>query len=71
VWDEIVRKHNLRLYRLEQLAAWAFGDFIFGCDYDVISDTTKLRQHGFHRVEESEAMFLCLLRQFRETRIIP
>lgn len=71
VWDEIVRKHNLRPYRLEQLAAWAFGDFIFGCDYDVISDTTKLRQHGFHRVEESEAMFLCLLRQFRETRIIP
>jgi nucleoside-diphosphate-sugar epimerase len=71
VWNEIVRTHQLREIPFGKAAAWPFGDFIFGCDYDVMSDTTKLRKFGFHDVQDSEEMFLNLLREFRAERIIP
>jgi nucleoside-diphosphate-sugar epimerase len=71
VWDTIVRRHGLAPYRLDQLAAWPFGDFIWGAEYDVVSSTTKLRQAGFNRIDDSEEMFVRLLREFRAARIIP
>ncbi|MBI3694649.1 MAG: SDR family oxidoreductase [Acidobacteria bacterium] len=71
VWDAIVRKHNLVPHPLEQIAAWPFGDFIFGCDYDVMSSTIKARRHGFADCIDSEEMFLRLFAQFRAARIIP
>ena len=71
VWDHIVKKHGLQPFKLEQLAAWKFGDLVFGCDYDVMADTTKIRLHGFHRFEPSDRMFLRLLTEFREARVIP
>jgi hypothetical protein len=51
--------------------AWPFGDYVFGCDWDVMSDVTKCRLHGFHEVVDSEEMFVRLLSRFREERIVP
>lgn len=34
-----------------------FGDFIFNCDYDRKTSTTKLREYGFHEFVDSEEMF--------------
>ena len=48
LWDDLVRRHGLRPYPYGQVASWGFGDFVFGCEYDVISDTTKARRYGFH-----------------------
>ena len=47
----------MRPYRFEQIASWRFAEFVFRIEYDVISDTTKARQFGFHDVVETEAMF--------------
>lgn len=71
VWNAIAAKYQLKPYSYESLATWRFGDFIFGCDYDVISDTTKVRQFGFHEVIDSETMFLNLFRQFQRVQVIP
>ena len=48
-------------YRYEELVAWPFGDYVFGCDWDVMTSTIKARQHGFHEVVDSEEMFVRLL----------
>ena len=53
------------------VAAWPLGDFSFGCDYDVISGTTKIRQFGFHEAGDIEAMFLSRVDRFRCERIHP
>jgi hypothetical protein len=53
------------------LVAWPFADYVFGADWDVMSDVTKSRLYGFHDVVDSEAMFVRLLRRFREERIVP
>jgi hypothetical protein len=53
------------------LVAWPFADYVFGADWDVMSDVTKSRLYGFHDVVDSEAMFVRLLGRFREERIVP
>ncbi|MFC3061025.1 SDR family oxidoreductase [Paenirhodobacter populi] len=71
VWDRIVEKHGLIPVPFDKVASWGFGDFIFRCDWDVISSTTKIRQAGFAPVVESEAMFMRLFDEFRARRVIP
>ena len=71
LWDAMVRRHGLRPHRFDEVVAWPFGDYVFATDWDVMSSLTKSRQHGFHEVVDSEEMFVRLLRQFREQRIVP
>ena len=71
LWDVMVRKYGLHPYRFDQVVAWPFGDYVFATDWDVMSDLTKSRQHGFHDVVDSEEMFVRLLNQFRQQRIVP
>ncbi len=71
LWEAMVRKHGLQPWRFDQLVAWPFGDYVFGCDWDVMSSVTKSRLHGFHDVVDSEQMFARLLGRFRAERIVP
>ena len=71
LWEEMTKKHGLRPYRFDELVAWPFGDYVFACDWDVISNVTKSRRHGFHDVVDSEEMFVRLLGRFRAERIVP
>jgi nucleoside-diphosphate-sugar epimerase len=71
LWSDLARKHGLQPCSFQELVAWPFGDYVFGCDWDVMSNVTKSRQHGFHDVVDSEEMFVRLLRRFREERIVP
>jgi nucleoside-diphosphate-sugar epimerase len=71
LWQRIVAKHGLVPVPYDRLVAWAFGDFIFRCDWDVISSTTKIRQAGFGDVVDSTEMFVRLFGQFRARKVIP
>jgi len=71
VWAEIRNRHGLRDYTLAQLTNWKFADFVFGCEYDQMSDMTRARNAGWHGANDSEAMYLRLLAGLRAQRIIP
>jgi nucleoside-diphosphate-sugar epimerase len=71
VWAEIRERHGLKDYTLEQLTNWRFADFVFSCDYDQISDLTRIRNAGWTGANDSEAMYLRLLAGLRAERIIP
>jgi nucleoside-diphosphate-sugar epimerase len=71
LWEELVRRHGLKPYRFEEVVAWPFGDYVFNCNWDVMTSTVKARRHGFHDVVDSEEMFARLLRKFRDERIVP
>jgi nucleoside-diphosphate-sugar epimerase len=71
LWAAMAQRHGLQPYRFEELAAWPFADYVFNCDWDVMSSVTKSRLHGFHDTVDSEEMFVRLLRQFRQERIVP
>jgi hypothetical protein len=71
VWQRIVEKHGLISVPYDKVAAWGFGDFIFRCDWDVVTSTTKIRQAGFSNVVDSEEMFPRLFEEFRTRKVIP
>lgn len=71
LWDAMRKKYGLEPYRFDELVAWPFGDYVFSCDWDVMSSVTKSRHHGFNDTVDSEAMFVRLLGRFREERIVP
>lgn len=71
LWDYMVETYHLQDTPYEKLALWGFGDFIFNCDYDVMSDTTKLRKFGFMEFVDTEEMFLKLFKEFQDNSILP
>jgi nucleoside-diphosphate-sugar epimerase len=71
VWQRIVAKHGLRPTPYRDVAAWPFADYVFGCDWDVMSDTLKIREAGFHDYVRSPEMFLRLFGKFRELEVLP
>ncbi len=71
LWAAMQAKYALKPYRYEDLAAWPFGDYVFGCDWDIMSDTQKIRRHGFADCVDSEAMFLRLFGEFAAAGAIP
>ncbi|ANS30635.1 hypothetical protein R1CP_30035 [Rhodococcus opacus] len=71
VWNDLVAKNGLEPTPYSDVSSWAFGDFVFGWDYDVIADGSKARRLGFHRHVETERMFLDIFRDFRARKIIP
>ena len=71
VWERIVAKHGLRRIPYSQIVNWAYGDFVFTPEYDVISSTAKARRFGFHECVATEEMFPRLWDEMRAERIIP
>jgi nucleoside-diphosphate-sugar epimerase len=71
LWREMVAKHGLQDIPYDELAAWPFADYVFGCDWDVMSDTLKIRRAGFHDCVDSERAFLRLFEKFRDMKVIP
>ncbi|MBY4276864.1 SDR family oxidoreductase [Rhodococcus fascians] len=71
LWNSIVSEHELKPTPYRDVSSWAFGDFVFSWDYDVISDGSKARRMGFHRFVDTEAMFAGIVTDLREQRIIP
>jgi nucleoside-diphosphate-sugar epimerase len=71
LWRAMTDKYRLKPIAYDQLVAWPFADYVFGCDWDVMSDLTKTRRFGFHDVVDSEEMFVRLMRAFRAERIVP
>ncbi|MCQ4121207.1 SDR family oxidoreductase [Rhodococcus tibetensis] len=71
VWNDLVVRHGLENTSYSDVSSWAFGDFVFGWDYDVFADGSKARRAGFHRFVDTERMFFDIFRDLRARRIIP
>lgn len=76
LWQHMTEKYGLRPFPYERAPTWAQGDYRapssrMSCEYDVISDTLKIRRHGFGEVQESGDMFLALFDRCRRERVIP
>ena len=71
LWRELSAAHNLMIDDLSELISWSFANYVFGTTWDVMSDSTKIRRHGFHEMLDSEKMFLDRLDELRVMRVIP
>ncbi len=71
VWDAMVKRHGLVPAKMEDVATWGFGDFVWGLEHDVISSVAKLRLAGFHDTVDTEDQILAHLKRYRDARILP
>jgi nucleoside-diphosphate-sugar epimerase len=71
VWEAIVATHRLQPTPYRDVSSWAFGDAVFGWDYDLIADGSKARRAGFHDHVSTEGMFTRIFDDMRSCRIIP
>jgi hypothetical protein len=71
VWDEIVQKHQLQPYKMDELANWIFADWVFARDWDIILEDRKRIRHGYTEIIYTEEMFARYFKKMREMRIIP
>ena len=70
-WERIVQRHSLTRRALQDIASWAFADFLWGLDCDNVADTTKIRLHGFNGVVDTGQQILAYLQRYRESRLLP
>ncbi|PVE22986.1 NAD-dependent dehydratase [Microvirga sp. KLBC 81] len=71
VWDRIVARCGLQRRPLGSVALWAFGDFVFRQDWDLLSSLTRLRQTGFAGSVDSAQMFQKQFEDYRRAGILP
>jgi nucleoside-diphosphate-sugar epimerase len=71
VWEAIKVRHGLVDVPFSAVSSWGFGDGVFSWNYDFLSDSSKARRAGFHDYVETEEMFISLVRQLRDQKLIP
>jgi len=71
VWDRIVARHGLERRSLESLASWEFADFVFEKEWDLLTDTGRLRRAGFNACVDTIAMIRDQLDRYRDARLLP
>ncbi|MGK3142136.1 SDR family oxidoreductase [Pantoea sp. C2G6] len=71
LWREMAAASGLVQHDILALSDGSFADFVFGWNYDMFGDGSKLRRAGFHGYRASDSMFCDLFARFRAARIIP
>ncbi|MFM9857617.1 SDR family oxidoreductase [Pseudoxanthobacter sp. M-2] len=71
IWDALVKRHGLKPYAYDKIAAWHFGDFIFKTPYDNITSTIKARKFGFQDCLDSEDTMIQQLTELQRLGILP
>ncbi|BBH24108.1 NAD-dependent dehydratase [Paenibacillus baekrokdamisoli] len=71
LWNGMVEKHGLAKHSYSDVSSWAFGDFVFGWNYDFFADGSKARRFGFHEYMDTETMFMSIFDDFRLRKLIP
>lgn len=71
LWARMVEKYGLHQYQLDEIANWAFGDFIFNVENDAFFDVNKARRFGFDGMcLDSGDEILRLMRSLREQKVV-
>jgi nucleoside-diphosphate-sugar epimerase len=71
LWKDIVGRHGLVDIDFEQLVNWDFGDWVWDCDFPVVSDTLKARELGFNGFVRSTEMFTRIFDELSSSHVIP
>lgn len=75
VWDKIVARHGLQPNSYRQVVpSWQFADYLLGYGQRPNPhhvSTIKIRKAGFHECVDTEEMFLELLAELQNRRVLP
>ena len=70
-WEKVVKKHNLKCYKVHELVNPSFFENSMVLDWDVIYSMEKAKKFGFIEEEEPSQIFFDLFNNLKERNIIP
>lgn len=71
LWQQLVQQNELKPHSIEAIANWSFADYILRTGWDVMANTTKIRQAGFNDCLDTEKMYLDHLAALQAQQILP
>jgi nucleoside-diphosphate-sugar epimerase len=71
LWDSMVARYGLHATPYDQIANWAFVDWMLNFREETIQSTIKIRQAGFADCIDTHQSFRRQLTRLRDLRIIP
>jgi len=71
LWDAMVARYGLHATPYEQIANWAFVDWMLNFREETILSTIKIRQAGFADCIDTHQSFRRQLTRLRDMRIVP
>ena len=71
LWDSIVARYGLHATPYDQIANWAFVDWMLNFREETILSTIKIRQAGFADCIDTHQSFRRQLTRLRDMRIVP
>jgi nucleoside-diphosphate-sugar epimerase len=71
LWDSMVTRYGLHATPYEQIANWAFVDWMLNFEDETIQSTIKIRHAGFQDSIDTHVSFKRQLTRLREMNIIP
>ena len=71
IWQALVRQWGLQPVPLSERVLWAYADYLFAPEWDIISSNAKARRDGYAEAVNSTDMFIGLFDRFRAQKIIP
>ena len=70
-WEKVVKKNNLKSYKVHELVNPSFFENSMVLDWDVIYSMEKAKKLGFIEEEEPSQIFFDLFNNLKERNIIP
>jgi len=70
-WESLINQQQLLKIPFADASQWRYADYIFGFQYDVLSDQNKLRTYGFNETKDSEVMFLSIFKSIHDQGLTP
>ncbi len=71
LWARLAEAHGLRATPYDKLVGWAFGDFVFNTEFDMISDMGKIRSAGFCETVDSATSILSAIQRLVDMKVLP
>ncbi|CAN6914429.1 unnamed protein product [Brassica oleracea] len=70
VWEEIVKKNQLKERKLEDVGVWWFADDVLGVE-GMIDSMNKSKEHGFLGFRNSKNSFISWIDKYKAFKIVP
>lgn len=71
VWHRMITKYNLRPSKLPDVVQWAYGDYVFAPQWDVVSSMEKAHSRGFSERVDTIRMWRENFDRYRRAQLIP
>jgi nucleoside-diphosphate-sugar epimerase len=71
VWDRLASAQALVEPHYGKAVGWGFGDFVFKSEFDLVSDTSKIRLAGFAEAVDTADALIAAIRRQQAAKVIP